>query len=209
MVYPADPSIEAFLAELFESTPFRRLSGFATGVFKTWAPRLYNYCSEHFESLLASDSTLVRIFQNSVLPVAAFNFGPRTVCLPHIDFGNLPFNWCWIWSLGHFNWQKGGHLILWDFHLVVEFPPGTLAAIPSGVCRHSNTRIGKRESRYSFTQYAPGGNFRWVDHGFQTEESYIASRSKEEASAEKERKRSRWEMGLGLFPTVKELALRS
>ncbi|KAJ3816813.1 hypothetical protein F5880DRAFT_1493866, partial [Lentinula raphanica] len=198
---------QAVLDTLFESQPFQRLSGFATGVFKTWAPKLFDYCKDHFELLLGSDSTLVRIFQNSVLPVAAFNFGPRTVCLPHIDFGNLPFNWCWIWSLGHFNWQKGGHLILWDFGLVVEFPPGSLAAIPSGVCRHSNTRIGRREVRYSFTQYAPGGNFRWVDHGFQSEESYDASLSKEEARVESDCKRRHWAMGLDLFSTTEELGL--
>ncbi|KAJ3926015.1 MAG: hypothetical protein NXY57DRAFT_906316, partial [Lentinula lateritia] len=197
------------LDKLFKSKPFQRLSGFATGVFKAWAPRLYEYCADHFERLLASDCSLVQIFKNSVLPVAAFNFGPRTVCLPHIDFGNLAFNLCWIWALGWFNWRKGGHLILWDFRLVIEFPPGTLAAIPSGVCRHSNTRIGKKETRYSFTQYAPGGNFHWVDHGFQTEEDYVASRSKTEANAERVWKRHRWAMGLNLFPTLEELGLRS
>lgn len=215
----------AVLDRLVNSEPFQRLSGFATGgrmadltitdrdvlfligVFKTWAPNLFEYCQDHLDRLLASDDSLVRLFKNSVLPVAAFNFGPRTVCFPHIDFGNLPFNWCWIWSLGWFNWHNGGHLILWDLRIVIEFPAGSLAAIPSGVCRHSNTCIGKRETRYSFTQYAPGGNFRWVDHGFQTEEAYIASRSKAEAETEDTRKKQRWEMGLGLFPTLSSLGL--
>ncbi|KAJ3762631.1 hypothetical protein EV360DRAFT_35268 [Lentinula raphanica] len=193
--------------QLLASPAFQRLSGFTTGVFKAWAPRLYDYCRDHFEQLLASDSNLMHIFLNSVLPVAAFNFGPRTVCLPHIDFGNLPFNLCWIWSLGQFDWHRGGHLILWDLHLAVEFPPGTLAGIPSGVCRHSNTRIGKNETRYSFTQYAPGANFRWVDHGFQTEEDYLAGRDAAEAQAEKVRKQDRWIKGLGLFSTLEQLGL--
>ncbi|KAJ3829284.1 hypothetical protein F5880DRAFT_1470908, partial [Lentinula raphanica] len=195
------------VAQLVGSEPFRRLSGFATGVFKAWAPRLYDYCREHFEQLLESDSSLTRVFPNSVLPVAAFNFGPRTVCQPHIDSGNLPFNLCWIWSLGKFDWRKGGHLVLWDLHLVIEFPPGSLAGIPSGVCRHSNTRIGRKETRFSFTQYAPGANFRWVDHGFQTEEDYLAGRDKAEASAEEIRKQHRWVNGLGLFSTLEQLDL--
>ncbi|KAE9386541.1 hypothetical protein BT96DRAFT_784538, partial [Gymnopus androsaceus JB14] len=149
------------------------------GIFKTWAPKLYNYCSGHFESLLSSDSSLRRIFDNSVMASAAFNFGPRTVCLPHIDFSNLPFLWCWIWALGWYNWKKGGHLVLWDLKLVVEFPPGSLIAIPSGVCRHGKTAMLRKETWYSFTQYSSGGNFHWVDHGFQTEEAYCARRSSE------------------------------
>ncbi|KAJ3818209.1 hypothetical protein F5880DRAFT_1491751, partial [Lentinula raphanica] len=181
--------------------------GLSLGVFKTWAPRLYEYCRDHLDRLLSSDASLTRIFDNSVLPVAAFNFGPRTVCLPHIDFGNLPFNLCWIWALGWYDYRLGGHLILWDLKVVLEFPPGSLAAIPSGVCRHSNTKIGRKEKRFSFTQYAPGANFRWVDHGFQTEEMYLASRTKAEAAAERQRKKDRWAMGLGLFSTLEQLGL--
>ncbi|KAJ3827756.1 hypothetical protein F5880DRAFT_1451473, partial [Lentinula raphanica] len=193
----------AVVNQLVTSSAFQKLSGFTTGVLKAWEPRLYNYNSKHFEQLLASDQTLTRLFANSVLPVSAWNFGPRTVCLPHIDFGNLPFNLCWIWSLGDFNWTQGGHLILWDLKIVIEFPPGSLVGIPSGVCRHSNTTVGKKETRYSFTQYAPGANFCWVDHGFQTEEAYLDS--PEALQAEKIRKQERWKMGLGLFSTLEEL----
>ncbi|KAF9068254.1 hypothetical protein BDP27DRAFT_1224647 [Rhodocollybia butyracea] len=193
--------------KLINSTPFQRLSGYATGIFKTWAPRLYEYCSLQYERLLSSDDSFIRIFDNSVMASAAFNFGPRTVCIPHIDFGNLAFLWCWIWGLGWFNWKRGGHLVLWDLRLVIEFPPGTVAAIPSGVCRHGNTRIGKKETRYSFTQYSSGGNFRWVDHGFQTEEKYHASLTAREAEEEQVRKEGRWKMGLNLFSTLEELGL--
>lgn len=140
---------------------------------------------------------------------AAFNFGPRTVCLPHIDFGNLPFLWCWIWSLGWYDWKMGGHLVLWDLQLVVEFPPGSLIAIPSGVCRHGNTDVSSKEIRYSFTQYSSGGNFCWVDHGFQTEETYCAQRTAEEAKEEEVCRHKRWEMGLNMFSTLEELGLHT
>ncbi|KAJ3711312.1 hypothetical protein C8R42DRAFT_596022, partial [Lentinula raphanica] len=186
----------AVLERLASSRPFQRLSGFATGVFKTWAPRLYQYCQEYLEELLDSDESLTRLFSNSVLPAATFNFGPRTVCFPHVDFGNLPFNWCWIWALGSYDWVLGGHIVLWDLEAVIEFPPGSLVAIPSGVCRHSNTRIRKKEQRYSFTQYAPGANFRWVDNGFAIQEK---PRRPEKA---------RWAEGLALFSNIEELGLR-
>ncbi|KAJ3774252.1 hypothetical protein FB446DRAFT_640212 [Lentinula raphanica] len=204
-----NPDNAAVVDRLVASPAFQKLSGFATGVLKAWVPRLYEYCDKYFEQLLASDNSLTRLFANSVLPVAAFNFGPRTVCHPHIDFGNLPFNLCWIWSLGWFNWQCGGHLILWDLSMVIEFPPGSLVGIPSGVCRHSNTQIGEEETRYSFTQYAPGANFRWVDHGFQTEKDYLLSQSKADVKVVKIQKQKRWEMGLELFSTLEQLSLES
>lgn len=97
---------------------------------------------------------------------------------------------------------------MWDLKLVIEFPPGSLVAIPSGVCRHSNTRIGKNEVRYSFTQYAPGGNFRWVDRGFQSEEKFHAGLTAAEAKEEKLQKKARWRMGLELFSTFTELGLK-
>ncbi|KAJ3841379.1 hypothetical protein F5878DRAFT_531830 [Lentinula raphanica] len=184
------------LRKLTSSLPFQRLSGFATGVFKTWAPRLYTYCKNYFEKLLESDHKLRQPFSNSILPAAAFNFGPRTVCFPHVDFSNLPFNWCWIWALGWYDWSLGGHIVLWDLKTVVEFPPGSLIAIPSGVCCHSNTSIQKGESRFSFTQYAPGANFRWVDNGFAVQKT--AGRPQ----------KARWNMGLSLFSTLDELGLQ-
>ncbi|KAJ3969836.1 hypothetical protein EV361DRAFT_951118 [Lentinula raphanica] len=201
------------LRKLTSSEPFQRLSGFATGkslrkergqtadkslagVFKTWAPRLYTYCENYLEKLVENDHRLKQPFSNSVLPAAAFNFGPQTVCFPHIDFSNLPFNWCWIWALGWYDWSLGGHIVLWDLKTVVVFPPGSLIALPSGVCCHSNTSIQKGESRFSFTQYAPGANFRWVDNGFAVQKT--ASRPQ----------RARWGMGLSLFSTLEDLGLQ-
>lgn len=95
--------------------------------------------------------------------------------------------------------------MLWDLQLVIEFPPGSTILIPSGVLQHSNTPIQKGEERYSFTQYTAGGLFRWVDHGFQKEDEYHSSLSKEEAVEEEVAMRRRWTMGLGLFSTLDEL----
>ncbi|KAF9076439.1 hypothetical protein BDP27DRAFT_1357898 [Rhodocollybia butyracea] len=195
----------AVIDTLINSAPFQRLSGYATA-----GHRDYTSIAVCSLSVFSQATTLLSAFSTTVQwPQRRLIFGPRTVCLPHIDFGNLPFLWCWIWSLGWFNWRKGGHLVLWDFKLVIEFPPGTAIAIPSGICRHGNTRVGKNEIRYSFTQYSSGGNFRWVDHGFQTEEKYRASMTAKEAEDERIRKKGRWKMGLNLFSTLDELGLHT
>jgi hypothetical protein len=152
--------------------------------------------------LLKSDIQLFRPFDNS--PFAAFtvNFGPKTVCLPHRDSKNLPFGWCGICALGKFDHVKGGHLVLWDLKLVIEFPPGAIIFIPSAVCCHFNTAIQDGEDRFSFTTYSAGGLFRWVEHGFQLEDAY---RKTEEAVKEAKEKHANWFRGINLFSSIEEL----
>jgi hypothetical protein len=60
--------------------------------------------------------------------------------------------------------------------LVIEFPPGSTILIPSSILSHSNTAVDDQEHRYSFTQYAAGGLFRWVDNGFRTLDSPLKNK---------------------------------
>ncbi|KAJ7323312.1 hypothetical protein DFH08DRAFT_817883 [Mycena albidolilacea] len=110
-----------------------------------------------------------------------FNLGPRTCALGHRDFANLAFGLCAITALGDFDYKTGSHLVLWDCKLVIEFPPGCTILIPSAAIYRSNIPIGRKEHRYSFTQYTARGLFRWVEHDFKTGEEYFASLSAEQA----------------------------
>lgn len=148
---------------------------------------------------------LRRPFINSIWCACTFNLGPYTCALGHRDFANLAFGWCAITALGFFDYTKGGHLVLWDCKLVLEFPPGSTILIPSAAIFHSNIPISAGESRYSFTQYTAGGIFRWVEHGFRTEDEYLATLSKEELKEEQELGLERAVIGAGLFSTLKEL----
>ncbi|KAJ7285531.1 hypothetical protein C8J57DRAFT_1431292 [Mycena rebaudengoi] len=167
--------------------------------FANWAPDVYDYYILHMR----------RPFLNGIWSACTFNLGPRTCALGHRDFANLAFGWCAITVLGTFDYRKGGHLILWDCKLILEFPPGTTILIPSAAIFHSNIPISKHETRYSFTQYTAGGLFRWVTHAFQSEEAYLASLSAEELQREKEERLERWKQGAGLFSTLAELCSKS
>lgn len=112
---------------------------------------------------------------------------------------------CAITALGDYDPKRGGHLVLWDLKLVIEFPPGSTILIPSACIRHSNVSIQEGETRYSFTQYAAGGLFRWVDHGFQSEKVYRSGWSKKRKREELAVGRRRWEEAMELFPTLEEL----
>ncbi len=124
------------------------------------------------------------------------------MCFPHLDFANLPFGFCAITALGDYDPTKGGHLILWECKLVIEFPPGSTILIPSAIITHSNVPIGAGEKRYSVTQYSAGALFRWVDNGFQTAVAYRASLTLEEKLELEATNTRRWEFGLGLLPKL-------
>jgi hypothetical protein len=105
---------------------------------------------------------------------------------------------CTVQALGDFNPKEGGHIILWELKLVIEFPPGALILIPSATITHSNLPVGAGEHRASFTQYTGGGLFRYVDNGFRTEKE-LAEQDPEEYARVCEQKAGQWEMGNGTW----------
>ena len=172
-----------------------------------WAPKLYTYYREHNAKL---DPTLAhpRPFPRSVFASATFNLGPNAWTFKHRDVLNLPFGWCAITALGDFDPTKGGHLVLWDLKLVIEFPPGATILIPSATLAHSNIPVSAHEHRASFTQYTAGGLFRFVDNGLQTQ-SELTAKDPEEFERIVADKEGRWKMGLALWSTLDELVALS
>lgn len=179
------------------------------GCFATWAPKLFDYYFMHMTSLFNRYGDRLRRNFATVFACSTFNFGPSTVSFPHTDSANLPYGWCPITTLGPFDPKKGGHLVLWELQLVIEFPPGSTFMIPSAVIQHSNVPIQKGEECFSFIQYSAGGLFRWVDHGFQKEDEYYFKLKEHEIIEEEEAMRNRWAKGLSLFSTLDELRAMS
>ncbi|KAJ7244803.1 hypothetical protein B0H12DRAFT_995993, partial [Mycena haematopus] len=154
-------------ARLLAQKDIIRMANFASAAFALWAPRLHAYYVDYNQRLSAHLPHLHRPFPKSVFSCAAFNFGPRVRTFKHRDVCNLPFGWCAIQALGEFDATKGGHLVLWDIKVVVEFPAGALILLPSATVAHSNVPVQATEERISFTQFTAGGLFRYVDNGFQ------------------------------------------
>lgn len=94
-----------------------------------------------------------------------FNFGPTTCTKPHKDLKNLSWGFCSVTSLGSYDPTKGGHLVLWDLNMAIEFPPYSTILIPSAILLHSNTAIGDNETRLTVTQYSSAGLFAWSAYG--------------------------------------------
>jgi hypothetical protein len=144
-----------------------------------------------------------------VFACVTFNFGPQTVTFPHLDFLNLAWGWCFITALGWYDYRKGGHLIIWDLRLMIEFPPGATFAIPSAVLRHSNVSIQQGEKRFSITQYTSAGVFRFVNNGFKTNVTLEQEMTKEEAQAWADAAKVRYAEGVKMYSTLDELRQRA
>ena len=155
-----------------------RISKHTNSTFATWFPKMYKYYRDTLGRLYEHDEELERLF-----PTASGQQCHSTLAQ----------------QLGATAIRIGG---TWPS---IEFPPGASIIIPSAVVGHSNVTIQPHETRYSFTQYAAGGLFRWVEHGFQKEAIYTKGLSVAELAAEKVRREQRKNFGLSLFSTMDEL----
>ncbi|KAL0567259.1 hypothetical protein V5O48_014736 [Marasmius crinis-equi] len=202
MVLAHGPQNLEIATRICQHLAFRRIAGWMTVCFSSWAPLLFLYYLYIMTTLLEHHTGLQLPFENAIFAAFALNFGPQTVCLPHRDQKNLLFGWCAITALGNFDYKKGGHLVLWELGVVLEFPPGATIFVPSAVLCHSNTSIAPGEDRFSFTMYTAAGLFRWVEHGFQLEYLYQKS---VQAVTNAAQDAGRWARGLSLFSTFSEL----
>jgi hypothetical protein len=137
-------------------------------------------------------------------PCRSFNLGEQVATVPHRDEKNLAQGWCSITALGRFMPNLGGHFVLWDFGLMVEFPPGSTILIPSTLFVHSNSSIQPGEERNSIVQYAAGGLFRWVERGFRSEKDWLDQATEEQLLEEQGRQDRQWAEAAGMFMTVSE-----
>ncbi|KAL6297769.1 hypothetical protein BKA93DRAFT_831261 [Sparassis latifolia] len=165
---------QALLTEICHNHAIQRIVGFGSSVFAAFAPKAFNHAAACLEKLYSSKLSLHRNFPNSIYPAATFNIGLHAVCFDHADDQNSPETWCAITALGSFNPKRGGHLVLFDLKLVIEFPPGSTILIPSALLRHGNLPIHGGECRQSFAQYCTGSLLRWVDYGFRTEAEFTS-----------------------------------
>ncbi|KAL0562366.1 hypothetical protein V5O48_019721, partial [Marasmius crinis-equi] len=125
---------------------FKRISGYQNAAFKLWAPRLYGRYKTTADAVRHHSRTSHlpwNFSPENVFAAAAFNFGGKVRTFKHRDHLNWAFGWCAITALGEFNPKKSARLVLWEFKLVINFPPGSTVLIPSAVITHSNTRIAE------------------------------------------------------------------
>ncbi|KAG6809398.1 hypothetical protein H0H92_000408 [Tricholoma furcatifolium] len=125
-----------------------QLANFADSAFNLWAPHLHKKYRDHLFPLWDHHTELRRIFQRSIYPAAAFNFGPNVFTKTHRDCMNAPGGLCAIQALGNFDHTKGGHTVFPSLGIVVEFPPGALILVPSAIVTHGNIPVQEGDNGF-------------------------------------------------------------
>ena len=173
---------ERAVGNLLRHTGMRRIAGFvkrrlqqslilgvnltfALDSMKTFAPDLCSFIENTLQSIKTVNPAIEYMYEDHPFAALTFNIGPTVQTKPHRDNKNLSWGWCAVTSLGDFDPTKGGHLVLWELGLAVEFPPFSTIFLPSAILTHSNTTIGPGEQRSSIVQYNASGLFCWVAHG--------------------------------------------
>ncbi|KAK0221119.1 hypothetical protein EDD85DRAFT_960277 [Armillaria nabsnona] len=158
------------MEELLSNWAVQRVVQFINKAFAAIHPELWKHYRRLLDDLTDAHPYLSRIFdcEHSVFALCTLNIGGMTTHR-HRDHLNLGPGVCPIFAIGDFDHTKGGHLVVWDLKLVIEFPFRTLIFIPSALLEHSNVPIHEGETRYSFTQFSAAGLFRWVDNSYRSD----------------------------------------
>ena len=145
---------------------YQYIANASSGAFGAGFPKVLR----DYEAMLAPSMAklgVTRAFEKSPEPAYTLNC-PNAVCRYHKDHKNRALGACLVCCGGKFNPTTGGHFVLPELKLAIEFPPGSILAFPSAVLAHGNLPVKSGERRFSFTQYAAGGWFHWVEFNHQT-----------------------------------------
>ncbi|KAL0061226.1 hypothetical protein AAF712_011985 [Marasmius tenuissimus] len=163
---------EGVMQGIISEPCIRRLASMQDAGFACWSFKNYEYYKDSMKQLRSIIEGFKPNFDRSQFASFTCNFGPQVCTSIHTDAKNCPHSMCAITAVGQFDSTKGGHLVLPDLKVIIEFPSGCTFLLPSAVLRHGNTSIRKHETRYSITQYTAGGLFRWLEYGQRTEDQF-------------------------------------
>ncbi|GJF00595.1 hypothetical protein PsYK624_168880 [Phanerochaete sordida] len=191
----------SIIEELLQNPHMVRMADHARTAFATYFPDLYDEYATKLGSLYDDNPLLRPLWDRCPWPSVSINFPPNSYTKMHTDSGNKANGMCPVFALGNYDYTKGGHLVLPDLNLVIQFPPGNIIFIPSAILRHGNIPVGPDEVRSSWTLYAAGSLFRWVDWGFKS----LKSLSDDDLELEIAGRPARFKEALAKFPHVDTL----
>ncbi|KAJ7868761.1 hypothetical protein B0H14DRAFT_2346471 [Mycena olivaceomarginata] len=110
---------------------------------------------------------------------------------------------------GASNADKGGHLVCWDYDLIIRFPPLAAASHPVGRVTHSNTPIQDGEERFSIIQYTAGGPFPLGRQRLPIRPLVACFCSAEDLARREEERKARCADALKKFPLWKDVKVRN
>ncbi|KAJ3904830.1 hypothetical protein F5879DRAFT_988876 [Lentinula edodes] len=193
------------MKELLEHEDMLRLVGFTNALFNAYGHRTFVEYTETLQQHLERNPHLRPTSSNTAFAATTVNYGPQTCAGQHRDAGNTAHGWCADTSLGKFDPDKGGHLVLWDLKLIIRFPPGATVLFPSALITHSNLPVQSGETRYSIIQYSSGGLFRWRYNGWCSDKAFLSAATPNQLRQREHDRTRRWQLNLQKFTQWSDL----
>ncbi|KAJ7820008.1 hypothetical protein B0H14DRAFT_3472643 [Mycena olivaceomarginata] len=180
----------AAMEEMLDNPSVVRMATYPIPHFQTLCYPIFADYHRNKQTLLRENPHLRRTFARSPFAAVTANLGPASVSPPHADFGNKVDGMCLIGALGDFNADRGGHLVCWDYELIIRFPPGCSILIPSAV-------------------YSARGLFRWVKNGFQSDRSWLESATAADVKRREAERKARSAAALKKFSLWKDVKVKN
>ncbi|KAK1236161.1 hypothetical protein PQX77_000592 [Marasmius sp. AFHP31] len=171
--FDQSPHNVSLLNELRMDTSVQQVARYMDHLMSSYFPRLHALYSNILHQLRVDNSELEVTFEQCCFAALNVNFG-SAVTLRHTDYLNLLFGQCAVFPVGDYDYTKGGHLVLWDLKLAIQFPPGSVILLPSALLEHCNASISAAETRSSITFYSASGLFRWVTNGYMSDKEFLS-----------------------------------
>ncbi|KAL0568064.1 hypothetical protein V5O48_013925 [Marasmius crinis-equi] len=186
------------LNELRADESMQQVARYMDHLMASYFPRLHALYTNILQQLQIDNPELEANFERCCFAALNINFG-SAVTLRHTDFLNLLFGQCAVFPVGDYDYKCGGHLVLWDLKLAVQFPPGTVILLPSALLEHCNTAISSTESRTSVTCYSASGLFRWVTNGYMSDKEFTSRANQQMLSRWRSYRDDLWSIGLDIL----------
>ncbi|KAJ7789263.1 hypothetical protein B0H14DRAFT_2397638 [Mycena olivaceomarginata] len=108
-------------------------------------------------------------------------------------------------ALGAYDHTKGGHVISWDNHALIELPAGTTVLVPAEAKCMSFAPVGPNETRYLLRQFCYASVFRWVHNRGHSDREFETYASERELAIWEEVRGNRGRAGLDMFTCLRDV----
>ncbi|KAJ6503463.1 hypothetical protein C8R47DRAFT_969210 [Mycena vitilis] len=173
-----------------------------TAIYQSFSPKLYAYTENATDLIFKYDSQLRREFPGAY-SAAEFDLGDMGSA-PRLQDRDLLHGWRALTALGNYDSRYGGDIILWDDGFIIRFPPGATILLPAAIMRYSFVNVRPGEKQYAFSQYSPGGLYRYITNGYVNDATFENDAGPREMEAVKRARGRRFEAAMKMYSTIDE-----
>ncbi|KAJ7862388.1 hypothetical protein B0H14DRAFT_3444764 [Mycena olivaceomarginata] len=208
-VKPRSAQNRTALEDLLQDKNIQRMATYPIPVFQTACFQIFSDYHQTKQALLRQNPYLRSTFPRSPFAAVTVNLGPASVSPPHTDGANKADGMCLIGALGSFDADKGGHIVCWDYDLIIRFPRRLQRSHSFGrrhAFQHTHSRGRGALLHHTILRWRA---LSLVANGFQTDLQWYAHATADDVAAREADRRTRCATALKKFSRWKDLKVKN